>query len=92
MRKKITHAPAPWCVFAGEVISADGEKVCCVYRAEGWSSGDPIRYQEQGDAALLSAALDMFSALDDLVKDCDLHDPLWSAACDAVAKAKGKSS
>lgn len=92
MRRKITHAPAPWCVFDGEVISADGENVCYVYGDKKWTSGDPIKYQEEADAALIAAAPDMFAALDNLVKDCDLRDPLWSAACDAVAKAKGKSS
>lgn len=65
--RKAQHTPAPWTIKRGEIWSLNGEDSEClgvVYRTEAWTAGEPIRSEDQANAAVLGAAADMLMALE----------------------------
>jgi hypothetical protein len=58
----IAHTSGPWRSVDGE-IEGDGEIIGVVFRAEAWTSGEPITQSDQANAALIAAAPDMLAAL-----------------------------
>jgi hypothetical protein len=62
------HSRAPWIASCGEIVADDGEIVGVVYRAEGWSSGGPVRTEDQANARLIATAPELLAALQAVVE------------------------
>ena len=84
------HTPGPWRVNApASVVSIDGLHVCDV---NGYGATDE---RKQADASLISAAPDLLAALEELLADKYLSDPInadrMANARAAILKAKGEA-
>lgn len=89
-------SPAPWHISEGEIVADDGEMLGVVYRTEAWTSGDPVRGEDQANARLISAAPELLEALNGLLLAFKAHvqwhgEPLVevTAAEAAIGKARG---
>ena len=86
----------PWSIKRGEVWSKAGDCLGVIYRTEAWNSRNKVRTEDQANAALISAAPDLYRALADLLTIADDEGIIGDnttvpAARAALAKARGET-